>query len=259
MLSEITPLILTLNEAPNIRDTLSRLAWAREVIVVDSLSTDDTISILSEFANVRVFRRPFDSHHGQWAFAVEATGVATPWILRLDADYKLPPELVAEMAQLDPDAPCDAYVASFDYAIFGRRLRASLYPPKPILLRRGRFTLRDAGHTEAWDIDGPVRRLRARVLHDDWKPTSDWLAAQVRYMRRELDQPPGARGRLRDWLRRHPPLAPVLAFLYALIGKGLILDGAAGVSYALQRAVAEGVYALLYLERRGKPGGKPPA
>jgi glycosyltransferase involved in cell wall biosynthesis len=250
MLSQVTPVILTLNEAPNIGETLSRLTWARDVVVVDSLSADDTLRIVRRFANVRVFERAFDSHHGQWRFAIEDTAVGTPWILRLDADYKVPPALVAEMETLDPNAPYDAYEVAFDYAVYGRRLRASLYPPKPILMRRGRFSIRDAGHTEAWDIRGPVGKLTARVVHDDWKPTSDWVTAQARYMRRELDKPPAPDGRLRDWLRRHPPLMPIVAFLYTLIGKGLILDGKAGVFYALQRAAAESVYALLLLERR---------
>ena len=61
MLDQITPVILTYNEAANIGRTLERLAWAREVVVVDSLSTDDTVAIAGRFPNTRVVQRPFDT------------------------------------------------------------------------------------------------------------------------------------------------------------------------------------------------------
>ena len=71
MLDRITPLILTRDEEANIGRTLAQLAWAREVVVVDSLSSDDTINIARRFANVRVIPRAFDTHDRQWSFGVE--------------------------------------------------------------------------------------------------------------------------------------------------------------------------------------------
>jgi glycosyltransferase involved in cell wall biosynthesis len=252
--------LLTFNEAPNIGRALDKLTWARDVVVVDSGSTDQTLDILARYPNVRRFDRPFDSHHAQWRFATQETGIATDWLLRLDADYQTPPALVAEIAALDPGAPYNAYEAAFDYAMFGRKLVASLYPPKPILLRRGRFSIGDAGHTEGWRVEAPVGRLRARIVHDDRKAMAQWVTAQARYMRRELDKPAQPEGaRFADWLRRHPPLAPVAALIYALLVKRLFLSGGAGVAYALQRATAEAIYSLLYLERRLGSDGPPDA
>ena len=114
-------------------------------------------------------------------------GIATDWILRLDADYQVSDELVAELAQLDPNAPVSAYRISFDYAIFSHRLISSFYPSNTILLRKDRFAVLDRGHTEAWTVNGPISVLRARIIHDDWKPTSQWLVGQARYMERELE------------------------------------------------------------------------
>ena len=59
-LEQITPLILTYNEAPNIRSTLQRLTWAKSVLVIDSFSTDETLRIISEFSNAVVLQRAFD-------------------------------------------------------------------------------------------------------------------------------------------------------------------------------------------------------
>jgi glycosyltransferase involved in cell wall biosynthesis len=250
MLEHITPVVLTFNEEQNIARTMSQLRWAKDIVVVDSGSTDATLAMLTEFPNVRVFNRRFDTHANQWRYAVEETQIATDWILRLDADYHLSDELVSELARLDPNAAVSAYRIGFKYAIFSHKLLSSLYPPNTILLRRNRFSVWDNGHTEAWDVNGPIATLSARVIHDDRKPTGQWLIGQARYMQRELALLREGRTGLERWLRLTPPLMPVGVFLYCLFGKGLILNGRAGIFYALQRMVAEAVLALFVLEEK---------
>ncbi len=250
MLDKITPVLLTYDEAPNIARTLARLGWAKAIVAVDSGSTDGTLSILKADPRVRLFHRPFDTHRQQWRFATGETGIATPWILRLDADYLVPDALADEIAKLDPDGPQNAWRIGFDYAIYGRKLIASLYPANTVLLRQGCYAIRDAGHTEAWDVRGAVGNLRQRIVHDDWKSMSRFVAAQIRYMEREIAKPKTAGRGVRDWLRRHPPLMPIAVFFYCLFAKGLIFNGRAGLHYTLQRTVAEAIFALLYLETR---------
>jgi len=256
MLDRITPVLLTCNEAANLERTLSCLGWARDIVVVDSGSTDETLRIVERFGNVRLFRRAFDTHGGQWRFATGETGITAEWILRLDADYQVTAALIAEIGRLDPDASTAAYRISFDYSIFGERLRSSLYPPNTILLRRGCFTIHDRGHTEVWKVNGLVKEIAARAIHDDRKSTEAWLTAQGRYMRRELDRAKREPAGWKDWLRRKPPSMPIAVFVYCLLGKGLIFNGRAGVFYALQRALAEGILSLMVLEEscRSKRG-----
>jgi glycosyltransferase involved in cell wall biosynthesis len=259
MLEQVTPVLLTFNEAENISRTLSRLMWARDIVVVDSGSTDGTISLLTKFAQVRVFTRTFDNHHNQWNYAVRNTSIATPWILRLDADYQVTGALVEEISQLDQGDAVDAYYVAFDYAIFSRKLISSLYPPKPVLLRKDRLTILDKGHTEGWSVQGPVKTLNARIIHDDWKSTEQWLNAQGNYMRREVRKLHTGRGRLQDWARLALPGFPIVVFLYCLFVKGLILNGRAGVFYALQRMVAEAVFSLIVLENKLREQSKTPS
>jgi glycosyltransferase involved in cell wall biosynthesis len=248
MLDHITPVLLTFNEAENIGRTLSHLKWAKDIVVVDSNSTDETLHIIAKFPQVRVFTRPYDTHANKWRFAVEETSIATDWILRLDADYQVTDDLVNELARLDASAPVSAYRILFDYAIFSRRLLSSLYPANTILLRKGKFSVEDKGHTEAWTIQGRIETLNARVIHDDWKTTERWINDQSRNMSRELNPLRKKRAGLRAWLRLRPPLMPIAVFLYCLFGKGLILNGKAGVFYSLQRLVAEATLSLMVLE-----------
>jgi len=246
----ITPVLLTFNESPNIRRTLAQLAWAEDIVVVDSGSTDDTLSVLNSHPRVRVFHRAFDTHHAQWCFAMHETRIGTPWALRLDADYQVTDDLIAEMANLAVPDTVAAYEAAFDYAVFGRRLTGSLYPPKPILLRMGRFSISDEGHTEGWVVNGPVAKLKARLIHDDWKSMRDWAMAQARYMTRERQKLDSRQVGVRDWLRMHPPLMPLTVFFYCLFGKGLLFNGKAGMLYTLQRTIAEGILSLYILEKQ---------
>jgi glycosyltransferase involved in cell wall biosynthesis len=250
MLDRITPVLLTYNEIENIARTLSHLAWARDVVIVDSGSTDGTLEILARTPRVRVFNRRFDSHANQWRFAMDNTEITTEWVLRLDADYQLSDALITEIARLVPDPLVVAYNVDFTYAIFSERLNASLYPPKPILLRRGCFSIYDKGHTEAWEINGGVSRLEGRIIHDDWKSTKQWVEGQARYMQLEADSMLSWKTGLIRWLRLHPPLMPIATFMYCLFGKGLLLNGRAGIFYTLQRTVAESVLSLLVLERK---------
>ena len=128
MLSDITPVILTLNEAANLERSLERLSWAKDIVIVDSGSSDETPQIARKYPQVRWFERQFDTHAGQWGYAMSDTGIRTDWILRLDADYIVSEALISEISQLEPQANVAGYRIGFDYAIHGRKLRGSLYP-----------------------------------------------------------------------------------------------------------------------------------
>src|ERR1051325_9069924 len=178
MLVQITPLLLTFNEAPNVRRTLDKLAWAKEIVIVDSFSTDATVEIAKSYPSVRLFQRKFDQHSAQWNFGVSEC--RTDWVLALDADHVLTEDLVAELQAWRPLAEAEAYFARFDYCIFGRTLRGSLYPPRAVLFRRDRCRFEQDGHTQRVRATGSTAWLQSAILHDDRKPMSAWLWAQHR-------------------------------------------------------------------------------
>lgn len=252
VLADITPVILTYNEAANIGRSLERLSWAREVVIVDSGSTDDTLAIVAGFPNARVMHRPFDTHSRQWRFATAETGVTSSWILRLDADYMMEPALRDEIAGLRTDAATAAYQIAFTYCMDGKPLRASLYPAQPVLFRRGREAFVQDGHTEKLRIDGPIVPLRNRLLHDDRKSLERWLQSQSRYQVAEAEKlatRPWSELSWPDRLRCTRVLGPLAVAVHCLFVKGLILDGTAGLFYTAQRITADMILSMHLLRR----------
>lgn len=251
MLSQITPLILTFNEAPNIGRTLERLRWARDIIIVDSFSDDETLEIVSSFPQVRVYQRAFESHEKQWNFGLEETGINSEWILALDGDYILTEEFLAEAKALNPDPHTNGYRAEFVYCVNGRRLRSGIYPPATVLYRNGQASYVQDGHTQKLVIEGRIENLRSPILHDDRKSLSRWLQAQTSYIKLEANKLLSQSGESLSWtdrIRRWRIVAPPAMLFYCLILHGGILDGWAGFYYAFQRALAELMLSLHLLE-----------
>lgn len=246
---QITPLILTYNEAPNIERTLNRLRWARQIVVIDSFSTDETLELLKGYPQVRVYQRVFDTAANQDNYGLDQ--VTTEWVLSLDADYVLTDELVEELRRLAPTSSVNGYWARFRYCVFGKPLRGTLYPPRMVLYRREKARYEDDGHTQRVRVEGEAGWLAAPIMHDDRKPLSRWLQSQDRYMRQEVEKfrrASGAELSLSDRIRRNKVAAPFIVLFYCLIVQRGILDGWAGWYYALQRVLAETLLALRLIE-----------
>jgi glycosyltransferase involved in cell wall biosynthesis len=241
--AEVTPVVLTRDEEANIGRTLGQLAWAREVIIADSHSTDGTIATAQAFPNVRVIQRELDDLASQWTYAIaQAT---TPWVLTLDADYYVPPSFVRELAALEPPPDVAAYEASFLYAVGGRPLRATLYTPRAVLLRRAAASFYMDGHTQRVRVDGRTLPLRESLVHDDRKPFRRFVERQRRYMRDEAAKiRRGERLNLAGRIRKLRVVAPFAVLFQTLVIKRLILDGPAGLRYAWERFVAEVILSL---------------
>jgi glycosyltransferase involved in cell wall biosynthesis len=252
-LDKVSVLILTYNEAANIRRTLDALSRFSDVVVLDSGSNDNTIKILGGYSNVRYLTRPFDTHVAQWNYGLTSCGISRPWILALDADYILSSALVGEIASLSPGTSISGYRIAFRYCVCGRPLSAALYPPVTALYRRERAHYIQEGHTQRVLVDGTVASLKGFIDHDDRKPLSRWFESQQTYAKLEADhlfRTPPARLRRIDKLRLMAWPSPILVFFYTLLAKGCILDGWPGWFYVLQRTLAETMIAIELVDRR---------
>ena len=175
MLDQITPLIITYNEAPNIARTVGKLSWAKRIVVIDSGSTDETLDMLRSFPQVDVIEHPFSDFASQCNFGLGQVG--TPWVLSLDADYELSDELVEELAGLRAPDDVAGYRARFVYRIHGRALRGTLYPPRAVLYRKDKAHYRNVGHGHRVAIDGEISRSPASSITTT---ASHWRAGSIR-------------------------------------------------------------------------------
>lgn len=250
-LNNLTIVILTYNEAPNIARTLSALRWVNQVVVVDSFSTDGTLDIISQFKNARIFQRKFDDHINQWNYGLAQ--VNTEWVFSLDADYLIPESLHKEIESLSTATEINGYYIPFKYCVFGKPLRGTILPPRLALFRRTKARYVEDGHTQLLALRGKAGKLKTPIWHDDRKSLSRWLWAQDRYMLIEVEKltaTPVEELSLGDKVRRQVVLAPFAIFFYCLILKGGILDGWRGWYYAFQRVFAELLLSLRLVEKK---------
>jgi glycosyltransferase involved in cell wall biosynthesis len=262
-LQKITPVVLTYNEGPNIGRCLQSLTWANQALVVDSFSDDQTLAICADFPNVRVVQRHYDVNANQWNFAIRDAGVATDWVLALDADYLLTENFVHELSMLSPSAQIAGYLCAFRYAIFGKPLRSGIYPSAIALFRRERSRYVQDGHTQRVIVNGALGRISAPILHDDRKPFARWLDSQLKYAtleRNKIETTGASRSLgLKDWLRSKTPFSPIAVGLYCLLVRGGILEGRAGLYYALQRMAAEAIISAAIFDARLRAAQEKPS
>ncbi len=255
----IAVVVMTRNEAVNLPHCLAELSRFAQVFVVDSASTDGTTGIAAAWgATVVPFR--WDGRYPrkkQWC--LERLPFTQDWVLYVDADERLTPALVDELAALMTRGPaCAAYIVEGRPVFLGRRLRFGAGNAKLALLdrQRARFPeVPDLDVTSMWEVEGlyqplvegPVGRLRSPLWHADDKPLSAWFDRHNRYsdweaalradgrMAALIDLETGRRRRFKRLLHALP-LRPLAVFLHGYVLKLGFLDGAAGLHHALARA-----------------------
>lgn len=234
----LSVIIITKNEAADIRACLESVSWADETIVVDSGSTDGTAAICEELgAQVHIV-------HDWPGFGRQknrALGHATrDWVLSLDADERVTPELRREMEAVmrEPEAVV-AYDIPRTSSYCGRFMRHSGWHPDYVtrLFRRGSARFSDDLVHERLIVEGAAGRLRGEILHYAFRDLEEVL--------RKVDQYSTAGAQKRHLEGRNATLAgAVLRGLWSFVRtyflRGGFLDGREGFMLAVSNA--EGTY-----------------
>lgn len=253
----VSVVVLTFNEAANLPRCLASVAWADDVLVLDSGSTDGTVDVARRHG-ARVLQRPFDSFGAQRNYAMEAGDLRGEWVLHLDADEAVPGSLRTELQQImRAGTHFDAFRVPARILLGGHWLRhAGMYPSYQVRFgRRDCLRFLDHGHGQREDLAAErVGTLQHPLDHHNFsKGLNDWFARHLRYARAEALQQHALRApiRITDMFAGDPvvrrrsakavaermPLRPLLRFLYVYIARGGALDGRAGLDYALMLAV----------------------
>jgi (heptosyl)LPS beta-1,4-glucosyltransferase len=231
---KITATIITLNEAENIRAACASVAWADEILVVDSESNDSTRAIAAT-CGARVIVNPWPGFSAQKQLAVDSA--SHDWIFSLDADERVSPELQSSISALqrtNESNLADGYRVARRAFYLGRWIRGGgWYPDYQLRLFKrthGHWGDRVIHESVNMDQGARVETLRGDLLHYSMHDTD-----HHRQMIEERYAPLGARQMFRDGHRTSAwriALAGPAAFLRSFLLKGGFRDGRAGLTIA---------------------------
>jgi glycosyltransferase involved in cell wall biosynthesis len=235
---KITATIITLNEADNIRAACESVAWADEILVVDSESADDTREIAAE-CGARVLINPWPGFSKQKQFATD--NATHDWIFGIDADERCSPELRASIEELpasDAANLAEGYRVARRSFYMNRWIRGGgWYPDYQLRLfdrRRGRWRDRVIHESVAMDDDAQIGTLRGDLLHYSMRDPE-----HHRRMIEERYAPLSAEQMLREGKRTsslQSAMAGPAAFIRSYVLKGGFRDGQAGLTIAKMAA-----------------------
>ncbi len=264
----ITIIVPAKNEEKNIVDCLNSIEWADQVFVVDSQSTDKTEELVKAHGR-EIVQFYYD---GGWPkkrnWALENLPIRNDWILLLDADERITPELKKELEWVVEQKEYDGFYLKWKFIFLGEWMKYSWSHGWMLrLFRHGKGAYEDLGMRKegGWDaevhenvvVDGKCGRLKGLLDHDSnedlffWikkqNEFSDWNAKR-RLMQMQEGLPPlnylwsGDPGKTRKWLKAlflRLPFKSQLMFFYLYFIKLGFLDGKAGYYFCKLRAMHE--------------------
>jgi glycosyltransferase involved in cell wall biosynthesis len=247
----ISATIITHNEAANIEEALRSAAWADEIVVVDSGSSDATVEICRRYTH-RVFHRDWTGYVDQKNFAVDQS--SHDWIFSLDADERVSAELLEEMQSLREEGVGHPGYRIPRVAFFmGRWIRhGDWYPDYQLRLFHRKYGRWQGGRVhESVKVQGIPGLLKGEILHYTYRSLSDYLKRLEVYSTlaaADYDQ----RGKVASGLKLLGN--PVVTFVKAYFLRRGFLDGVPGLMVAIMGAVSVYFkYAKLYeLQRNSK-------
>jgi len=223
--------VITLNEEHTIPACLQSVAWADEIIIVDSFSTDRTAELCRQYTD-KVIQRQWPGHVRQKQYALEqASG---DWILSLDADERLSPEATEEIRRtvLNGSPSADGFILPRQSYYLGRWIRhGGWYPDYKLrLVRRGTASWGGEDPHDKLLLTGRAAKLQGRIIHYVYAGISDQLRTVDAFSKITAEQwhSQGRRSSLVLMLGK-----PLARFLECYFWKCGFLDGMPGLIIAV--------------------------
>lgn len=251
----ISVIILTLNEEKNISYCLNNVFnWANEIIILDSYSTDATVTIAKSFG-AKVFFRKFDDYARQRNYSINELPITNKWILFLDADEWLTDELKEEISDTIRITRYDGFLIKRRLYFSGKWIKYGAYYPSwnLRLFRKGLATINRVIN-EHVEINGQVGKLKHDMVDENHKGLIFWLNKHIQYAQMEATQFStrndlklnffGNQIERKNWIRQRiwnrilPPLIrPFLYFFYRYFLRLGFLDGIIGLVFHFLQAL----------------------
>lgn len=229
MMPSLSVILITKNEAANIRECLQSVAWADEIIVVDSGSTDATLDIAKEMG-AQVYAHDWPGFGPQ---KNRALGYASKdWVFSIDADERVPPALRSELEQAMQAAKADGYFCPRLSQFCGTFIHHSGWHPDYVLrlFKRGSGRFSDSLVHESIVLQGISAKLKNSLLHYSYL-TMDDVERKVLHYSDAAAQQMFQAGKQTNWIRA--VLSAGWAFVRTYVLRLGVLDGRAGFQIAL--------------------------
>ncbi|MAX27057.1 MAG: glycosyl transferase [Phycisphaeraceae bacterium] len=258
----VSCVILTKNEQVNMEAVLRTLSFSDDIVVLDSISTDDTVKIAKTHPNVRVVQRPFDTEYKQRNYGLHEIDYKYPWVYICDADERVPDDLRREIEQVvtNPTPECAAYRLRYKNIYLGKWIKyATSYPVWIIRLVQPKKVTYEKRTTNVHPIvDGKIGELKSHFTHYSFNNgLRHWFAKHNFYSDREAVEAVGVRQEGLPTFKQLTQKDPILRrraiknFSFFLKGRGLFrflysyvlrwgwLDGLAGFHYCAMISMYE--------------------
>ena len=231
---KISITLITLNSEKTLKPVLEAVSWADEIVLVDSGSTDKTLEIAQQF-KAKIVYRAFDGYGSQKNFATEQA--SNDWILSLDDDEILTPELQQEIQNLDlQNTDYQGFKIPRSLIFLGKLLRFSgEYKRLTLRLFNRKYGNWNAEYVhESVEVNGKIGTLKHQILHDSYRDLTDYFNKFNKYTSfgaKTLSE----RGKTASTFKIISRFPTTFLKIYLL--KGSCLDGYAGFMWALLTAM----------------------
>jgi glycosyltransferase involved in cell wall biosynthesis len=245
MNQKISAVIITKNEESSIKKVITSVQWCDEIIIVDSLSTDQTCSIAKE-CGATVISQSFLGFGLQKKFAVSQA--SNSWILSVDADEIVTPELAVEIRDtVDQSNPETAFKIPRTLVFMNKIFKFSGEHKRPVLrlFHRNYFNFNDSPVHEEVVGSGKVHVLKCELLHYSYKNWNDYLEKMNLYTSKMASKLYCER---KDIKYSFLKIRVFLAFLQVYVLKLGILDGIQGFLWAFSCSFAKAMKYAKYQE-----------
>jgi len=235
---KISAVIITYNEMGYIEPCVASVAFADEIIVVDSYSSDGTYEYLSGLPQVKVIQHPFQDFTKQKSYAMKQA--TNDWVLFLDADEVVPNNLREEIIRATRSTkPEVAYWFRRKFMFKNEHLRFSGWQTDKNyrLFRKSKVQFcQERRVHECLKVDGKSGTLKEKLVHYSYKKYGDYKGKMLRYgqLKAQQDQERGKQPGILKLL-----LAPFWKFLYNYTIRLGILDGRKGITVCYLNALSD--------------------
>ena len=226
---KLSVLIITLNEELHIKSLLSDIDFADEIIVIDSYSTDQTVTIIESFENTKLVQNHFVNYTAQRNFAIDQA--QNSWILFIDADERLSPNLKSEIiATINKKNAASAYLIYRTFMFKDKKLHFSGWQTDKIFRLFNKTNCRydqDRMVHEKLVVHGPIATLKNKITHFSYTSYEDYKAKMYRYGVLKANEKQ-KKGQKSSYLLMI--FHPVYTFLYQFLIRLGFLDGSKGIT-----------------------------